>query len=145
MLTGEGATDPDGGHNEETICWNFIQAGRVGVRSGLGLVVNMVIDQHFVVRHRSNRLLSVMLTPAITEDFGLGIDEDVAVLLTNEQQLEVIGAPDKVAVLYQRLSNTAPSKKGNCTSFLTHLLHASLSVGENVINLKELELSPCFK
>lgn len=63
---------------------------------GLGLVSGAVIDQHFVVRSRYNRLLSAQADhPGL---MGLGIDESTALLIQNGKA-EVCGA-SQVVVFY---------------------------------------------
>jgi cyanophycinase len=62
---------------------------KVGVRRGLGLVPNVIFDQHFLVRQRHNRLFGlVMVNPKM---LGIGIDEDTAVLIRDNRRLKVVG------------------------------------------------------
>jgi len=96
MLTGEGGS---GGHYGD---WDYLEPSKVETRKGLGLVTNIVVDQHFVRRQRMNRLLSVLCTPSTTEKFGLGVDEDVAVAISDNRFLTVYGRNDLVAVLFIR-------------------------------------------
>ena len=57
--------------------------------AGFGLVPELIIDQHFRQRDRIGRLLSlVALNPGLV---GVGIDEDTAALIGDEQVLEVVG------------------------------------------------------
>jgi cyanophycinase len=69
---------------------------RLGVRDGveladgLGFIGNDVfIDQHLLVRGRFARMLPAMLKKGYR--VGLGIDEDTALVVTNGQQVEVVG------------------------------------------------------
>ncbi len=56
---------------------------------GLGLLPDLVIDQHFEQRNRYGRLLSLVAqSPSL---LGLGIDEDTAAVVSNGRLLEVIG------------------------------------------------------
>ncbi len=56
---------------------------------GLGLLPDLVIDQHFDQRNRYGRLLSLIAqSPSL---LGLGIDEDTAAVIADGQLLEVIG------------------------------------------------------
>jgi cyanophycinase len=56
---------------------------------GLGLLPELVIDQHFDQRNRYGRLLSLIAqSPSL---LGLGIDEDTAAVISDGQLLEVIG------------------------------------------------------
>jgi cyanophycinase len=56
---------------------------------GLGLVKNLVIDQHFEQRTRLGRLLAVVAqSPSL---LGVGLDEDTAAIVFPDHSLEVIG------------------------------------------------------
>ena len=76
MITGEGD-------------FTVIDAAQVEVREGLGLVPGVIFDQHFVRRQRQNRLFGLVL--AQPELLGLGIDEDTALLVTDDREAEVLG------------------------------------------------------
>jgi cyanophycinase len=56
---------------------------------GLGLVKNMIADQHFIKRQRQNRLMSLMLKHP--DLYGVGIDEDTALYLENGKKGTVYG------------------------------------------------------
>ncbi len=67
----------------------FPQRGAVRVTRGLGLLTDIIIDQHFVARGRHNRLLSVVLeNPA---KLGIGIDEGTAAWFRPDGVVEVMG------------------------------------------------------
>lgn len=68
----------------------ILDGKKVGVRRGLGLVPNVIFDQHFLVRQRHNRLFGLMLVNPKT--LGIGIDEDTAVLIEDNRRLTVTGA-----------------------------------------------------
>lgn len=57
--------------------------------SGLGLVKNCVIDQHFAQRNRYGRLL--MLVAQSPDLLGMGVDEDTAAVVTDDHLVEVVG------------------------------------------------------
>ncbi len=62
----------------------------VKMAPGLGLVEEVVIDQHFAQRGRMGRLLmAVAQNPFV---IGLGIDEDTAVLINNKGIVRVMGS-----------------------------------------------------
>ncbi len=68
----------------------ILDGNKVGVRMGLGLIPNVIFDQHFLVRQRHNRLFGlVMVNPNM---LGIGIDEDTAVLIQDNRRLQVVGA-----------------------------------------------------
>jgi cyanophycinase len=57
--------------------------------AGLGLLQNIVIDQHFEQRTRIGRLISVVAqSPSL---LGMGVDEDTAAIVYADQTMEVIG------------------------------------------------------
>jgi len=59
------------------------------VSVGLGLLLNVVVDQHFEQRTRLGRLLAVVAqSPSL---IGLGLDEDTAAIINASDVLEVIG------------------------------------------------------
>jgi cyanophycinase len=56
---------------------------------GLGLLPAVVVDQHFAQRGRFGRLLAlVAANPSL---LGMGVDEDTAALITDEELMEVHG------------------------------------------------------
>ena len=59
------------------------------ISAGLGILANVVVDQHFEQRTRLGRLLSVVAqSPSL---IGLGLDEDTSAVIFADQALEVIG------------------------------------------------------
>ncbi len=76
MITGEGD-------------FEVIRAGSVELVRGLGLFRDVIVDQHFIARQRSNRLISVILEHP--EMLGVGIDEDTAVWVRPDGTFEVMG------------------------------------------------------
>ena len=128
MLTGEGGVgDVD---NEETVLWNYLASGRVCTRQGLGLAPHIVIDQHFLKRQRSNRLLSVLMTESTPEIFGLGVDEDVAVCITDGHIFEVLGSAGGAALLFERIQNSR-------TEYITRILLACPRPGIVAIDIPQ--------
>ncbi len=58
--------------------------------AGLGLLPQVIVDQHFDQRARYGRLMSlVALSPSL---LGMGIDEDTAALVTDGRYVEVVGS-----------------------------------------------------
>src|SRR5437660_1119124 len=59
------------------------------ISAGLGILANVIVDQHFEQRTRLGRLLSVVAqSPSL---IGLGLDEDTSAVIFADQTLEVIG------------------------------------------------------
>jgi cyanophycinase len=64
-------------------------AGNVRLSAGLGVLRNIIIDQHFTQRNRLSRLItSVAYQPGY---LGIGIDEDTAIVVSPDGLLEVMG------------------------------------------------------
>lgn len=76
MITGEGD-------------FTVIRAGSVELVRGLGLFRDVIVDQHFIARQRSNRLVSVILEHP--EMLGVGIDENTAVWVRPDGTFQVLG------------------------------------------------------
>lgn len=58
--------------------------------AGLGLLPDVIIDQHFGKRNRIGRLLSLVShSPSL---LGIGLDEDTAVVVDADDVLEVVGS-----------------------------------------------------
>lgn len=61
----------------------------VHITAGLGLIEDVIVDQHFEQRGRMGRLLAaVALSPKL---LGLGLDEDTAAIIYADRTLEVVG------------------------------------------------------
>ncbi|MBL8138134.1 MAG: cyanophycinase [Acidobacteria bacterium] len=69
--------------------WQTIEADNVVTAPGLGLLDDVVVDQHFVRRRRHNRLISLVLEqPAL---LGVAIDEETATWVKPDRTFEVVG------------------------------------------------------
>lgn len=83
--------------------FTMIKAGNVEFKKGLGLVTTAIIDQHFIVRSRYNRLLTALQAfPSLT---CIGIDESTAILVEGnkvtvegEGQVIVLSNPKGITV-----------------------------------------------
>ena len=67
----------------------ILDGTKVGIRRGLGLLPNVIFDQHFLVRQRHNRLFGLMMVNP--KMLGIGIDEDTSVMIQDNRKLSVIG------------------------------------------------------
>lgn len=65
------------------------QKGLVHLAAGLGFLKRAIVDQHFSERQRLGRLLSVVAQNP--HQFGIGIDEDTALVVELHRSLEVVG------------------------------------------------------
>ncbi len=77
MITGEGD-------------FKVIRTGAVELVRGLGFFRGVIVDQHFIARQRSNRLVSVILEHP--DLLGVGVDEDTAIWVRPDNTFQVIGA-----------------------------------------------------
>jgi cyanophycinase len=64
--------------------------GGLALAPGLGLVPGVIIDSHFAQRGRFGRLLGAIVQNP--HNLGLGIDEDTAFVVENDQRFRVIGS-----------------------------------------------------
>jgi cyanophycinase len=97
MITGEGDFTVIDGKKVETI-------------NGLGLLPeDVIVDQHFIKRQRQNRLFGLILQKP--KSLGIGIDEDTAVMLSDNRYIEVAGESQVMMI-------NAPSRKGALTIYL---------------------------
>ncbi|MGM0933715.1 MAG: cyanophycinase [Bacteroidota bacterium] len=65
-----------------------LEKDNLGLKDGLGLIKNVIIDQHFVRRSRYNRLLTAIIE--YPDLMGIGIDEATAILVRGNVA-EVVG------------------------------------------------------
>lgn len=73
--------------------------------AGLGLVSDVVIDQHFEQRNRYGRLLSLVAqSPSL---LGIGVDEDTAAVIRDGHRLEVVGRGSVTVIDGQRVVSNA--------------------------------------
>ncbi|TPE45912.1 cyanophycinase [Pontibacter mangrovi] len=74
-----------GGSATESLLRGAVKMGR-----GLGLLDNVIIDTHFVIRGRFGRLMEAVVTHPKT--IGIGLGEDTGVLITEGHMIETIGS-----------------------------------------------------
>jgi cyanophycinase len=92
---------------------------------GLGLTNRIVLDQHFRQRDRLGRLLAaVSFNPFAV---GLGLDEDTAVVLTDDGSLEVVGSGavtivDPSDLVYSSMDSALPGEPVNLIGLTLHVL-----------------------
>lgn len=84
MFTGNALKHPEYQSTFETV-----ESGNLETRPGLGLLKTALIDQHFLIRSRHNRLITGVLEHP--ELLGIGIDESTAVVV-HGTNAEVIGS-----------------------------------------------------
>jgi cyanophycinase len=81
---------------------SVIDGSQIGLTEGLGLLpTNVIVDQHFIIRQRFNRLAGVILQK--DDVTGIGVDENTAFLIQNNSG-RVIG-PSQVLIFEKRSSD----------------------------------------
>lgn len=78
---------------------------------GLGLIKNVIIDQHFLKRSRYNRLLSALVE--FPDHIGIGIDESTALIVRNKE-IEIAGESEVIVV--KKPKRITKSQKDNLVS-----------------------------
>lgn len=104
MLTGkEGATAEGDGN------FKVIKTGNVQTAEGLGFVTSAIIDQHFIVRKRENRLISLVIeNPGLK---GIGIDESTAIIIAPNGECTVAGESGVMLFENDKMKITNGEKK----------------------------------
>lgn len=90
MITGEQKLE-----KKYTETFNNIRYNNLETSQGLGLVKNVIIDQHFLKRSRYNRLLTALVE--FPDYMGIGIDESTAIIVSNNM-IEVVGDSEVIIV-----------------------------------------------
>ncbi|CAM4051816.1 cyanophycinase [Flavobacterium weaverense] len=78
---------------------------------GLGLIKNVIIDQHFMKRSRYNRLISALVE--FPDHIGIGIDESTALIVRNKE-IEIAGESEVIVV--KKPKGIIKSRKNNLVS-----------------------------
>src|SRR4051794_10994714 len=81
----------------------------LGMAPGLGLLKGVVIDSHFAERGRVGRLLGAVAQNP--HNLGLGIDENTAIVVHNEQRFEVLGSGAVYVIDGQHISYSSLSEE----------------------------------
>jgi cyanophycinase len=111
----------------------------VHMSAGLGLLSNVVVDQHFEQRTRLGRLLAVVAqSPSL---IGLGLDEDTAAIVHEGETLEVIGRGAVTIVDGSRVVTDAFRTKGYRPMMVSGAILHSLPSGFR-FDLRDREVLP---
>ncbi|RTY87645.1 cyanophycinase [Flavobacterium sp. RSP15] len=90
MITGNQKLNP-----VYTGTFDNIRHNNLETTEGLGLMKNVIIDQHFLKRSRYNRLLSAMVE--FPSHVGIGIDEATAIIVQNKT-IEITGESEVIVI-----------------------------------------------
>lgn len=102
-----------------------VKKSNLHLAPGLGLLEEVVIDQHFAQRGRLNRLLeAVAQNPFV---LGVGLDEDTALLVNDQGMCEVIGSQsvtilDGQSIYHSNISESEPAEALAITNVTMHVL-----------------------
>jgi cyanophycinase len=97
------------------------------ISAGLGLVRNVVVDQHFEQRTRLGRLLAVVAqSPTL---IGLGLDEDTAAIIYSDETFEVIGRGAVTVVDGSQVVTDAFQTKGHRPMMVSGAILHSIPAG----------------
>lgn len=92
-------------HKEYSATFKTIEPDNIEIKQGLGLLTDVMIDQHFLIRSRHNRLLTAVIEhPEMT---CIGIDESTAILVDGKS-IEVLG--DSQVLVYRNPTNSKTVK-----------------------------------
>jgi len=102
MMSSKMITGDEKRHPEYSSTFRHLQNDNIIFDEGLGLIDDVVVDQHFIKRSRYNRLLTAILEfPELT---GVGIDESTAAVIANDS-LRVVGV-SQVIIFRNRIQNS---------------------------------------
>lgn len=96
MITGEQMK-----HSGEVAGYTTIEADNIEIKEGLGLIRDVIIDQHFIKRQRLNRLVTGSIENP--DEICIGIDESTAIIVEG-QSAKVTGS-GQVVVIVNRTKN----------------------------------------
>lgn len=97
----------------------------VDITTGLGIIPELLVDQHFHNRNRMARLMSAIA--AHSDRLGVGIDEDTCALFEGDGLLQVIGKGsvtiiDPAARMHTNYASVTPTDPLSISNLRVHLL-----------------------
>ena len=99
--------------------------GMVEISKGSGLSDELIIDQHFRQRHRLGRLMTAVAQNP--EKIGVGLDEDTAIFINQENKFQVAGSGwvtvvDPAAFEQCQINSSSRKQKLSVAGLKLHLL-----------------------
>ncbi|HHW39614.1 MAG TPA: cyanophycinase [Syntrophomonadaceae bacterium] len=117
------------------------QRNNVKMAPGLGLIREVVVDQHFAQRGRLGRLLTAVAQHPYM--LGIGIDEDTAIVVKPGGVFEVIGSQTVTVIDGKQIQETNVSESGPLEPLaLTNVILHILPVGYKFDMIQRQPLSP---
>ncbi|MBV8882704.1 MAG: cyanophycinase [Chroococcidiopsidaceae cyanobacterium CP_BM_RX_35] len=96
----------------------------VDLAVGLGIIPEVIVDQHFQNRNRMARLISAIA--AHPDRLGIGIDEDTCAMLEGDALLQVVGKGTVTIIDSSEVSYTNQSQVGTTDPLSVHNLRLHL-------------------
>jgi cyanophycinase len=90
-------------HPEADAGFVTIEAENIEITEGLGLLKDVIIDQHFIKRQRLNRLIAVSIENP--EELCIGIDESTAIVV-KRKNIRVTGAGQVISIRNRSAAKT---------------------------------------
>ena len=91
-----------------TSTFKVIESENLEIKPGLGLITGVLIDQHFLIRSRHNRLLTGVID--YPDHKGIGIDESTAIVVKGTEA-EVIGLSQVMVITNPSKSRVVQGRK----------------------------------
>ena len=107
----------------------------VDMAIGLGIIPEVIVDQHFHNRNRIARLLSAISTHP--ERLGVGIDEDTCAIFEKDGWIQVMGRGTVTIIDAQEMSYTNQSQVEAKDPLSLHNLHVHILCHGDRYNLKQ--------
>lgn len=95
--------------------FKVIESENLEIKPGLGLITGVLIDQHFLIRSRHNRLLTGVID--YPDHKGIGIDESTAIVVKGNEA-EVIGLSQVIVIENPSKSRLLQSRKLGATGLV---------------------------
>jgi len=116
MITGEELIVKD-----STLSFFTVHAKNVETTEGFGFLTDVIIDQHFLVRKRQNRLITTTIEHNLP---GIGIDESTAILVDKGRYFTVVGESGVLVIDPTKGKRKKENKNGmvSATDITMHLL-----------------------
>lgn len=118
MLTGEEQNVPADDKGD----FSYIKQGTVETAEGFGFITSAIVDQHFIIRKRENRLISLVLQHP--ELKGVGIDEATAIIVSPDGRFRVAGQSQVMVFEPKAAPTVSPTGYLKTTSLNIQILTA---------------------
>ena len=119
--------------------WRSLLGGRIEVQPGLGLLLGVLLDQHFAERARYPRLLHAVLAhPTL---LGIGLSEETGLLIRSGQPAEVFGDGVVVVVDAAQVTHNSLPNARNGQFISGHGLQLHLMVPGQQLDLTTRKLN----